>query len=137
MSERKTVFEIDGQDFSTLEEFYDVVSRKLIPGAKWDRNLDAFSDILRGGFGTPDDGFILRWKNAEVSRQRLAHAEAVRQLERRLIRCHPDNRDFVSRDLERAQRGAGPTVFDWLVNIINIHCAGGEEQEDGIELVLE
>ena len=48
------LYEIDGKNFSTLEEFYDEISRVLIPGAQWGRNLDAFNDILRGGFGTPD-----------------------------------------------------------------------------------
>ena len=47
---------IDGNAFRTLEEFYDEISRKLVPGASWGRNLDAFSDILSGGFGTPDGG---------------------------------------------------------------------------------
>lgn len=27
-------------------------------------------------------------------------------------------------------------VFDWLVDIIRIHCPGGEEEEDGVDLVL-
>jgi hypothetical protein len=42
----------------------------------------------------------------------------VRQLEKRLTQCHPDNREIVQADLERARRGEGPTVFDWLVEII-------------------
>jgi RNAse (barnase) inhibitor barstar len=132
----KAVYEIDGLHFSTLEEFYDVVSRILIPGADWGRNLDAFNDILSGGFGTPEGGFVLRWVNSEVSRERLGFPETVRQLERRLVRCHPTNRDYVAADLERARRGVGPTVFDWLVEIIGVHCAGGVEQEDSVELVL-
>jgi RNAse (barnase) inhibitor barstar len=132
----KAVYQIDGRDFSTLQEFYEVVSRALIPGAEWGHNLDAFNDILRGGFGTPDGGFVLRWVNAAVSRERLGYPETVRQLERRLSRCHPLNRESIGVDLERARRGAGPTVFDWLVEIIEAHCAGGEEQEDDVELVL-
>jgi hypothetical protein len=43
----------------------------------------------------------------------------------------------VGEDLERARRTVGPTVFDWLVEIIQVHCAGGGEQEDGVELILE
>jgi len=50
------VFVIDGFQFSTLDGFFDEISRKLIPGAQWGRNLDAFNDILRGGFGTPEEG---------------------------------------------------------------------------------
>ncbi len=132
----KPIYEIDGRDFTSLQEFYDVVSRVLIPGVEWGRNLDAFNDILRGGFGTPDGGFVLRWVNSALSRERLGCAETVRQLERRLTRCHPANRPMVGQDLERARRGVGPTVFDWLVEIIEVHCAGGAEQEDGVELIL-
>ena len=107
-----TVYEIDGDDFSTLEEFYDEISRVLIPGVYWGRNLDAFNDILRGGFGTPDDGFTLRWKRHEVSRQRLGYART------------------------RAQAKMGETVFEELLEIIRIHGPGGRESEDKVELVL-
>src|SRR4051812_1467169 len=132
----KPTYEIDGRRFATLDEFYDEISRVLIPGADWGRNLDAFNDILRGGFGTPGGGFVLRWVNSDVSRERLSYPETVRQLERRLVRCHPTNRESVAADLERARRGTGPTVFDWLVEIIGVHGAGGAEQDDGVELVL-
>jgi RNAse (barnase) inhibitor barstar len=73
-----TTYEIDGNDFSTVDEFFDEISRVLILGARWGRNLDAFNDILRGGFGTPEDGFTLRWRNHAVSQQRLGYGETVR-----------------------------------------------------------
>ncbi len=133
----KTVYEIDGRDFATLEEFYDVISRVLIPDSWWGHNLDAFNDILRGGFGTPEDGFILRWKSSAVSRERLGYPETVRQLERRLQRCHPSNRPLCGAELERARNNGGPTVFDWLIEIIQIHCSDGPEKEDGVELTLD
>ena len=76
----KTAYEIDGSDFATLEEFYRVISRVLIPDAKWGHDLDAFNDILRGGFGTPPEGFVLRWKNSAMSRERLGYGETVMQL---------------------------------------------------------
>jgi len=132
----KRVYEIDGAAFSTLEEFYDEVSRKVILNASWGHNLDAFNDILRGGFGTPDEGFVLRWKNSELSRQRLNYKETIRQLERRFHRCHTTNRGDVTADLEHAKSGRGPTVFDWLVEIIEVHCPGGAESADGVELEL-
>src|SRR5262249_18409675 len=128
--------EIDGQHFSTLEEFYDEISRVLIPAACWGRNLNAFNDILRGGFGTPEEGFILKWKNSDISRQRLGYAETARQLTLRLEHCHPSNKQFVKSDLEQAKKERGATVFDWLIEIIQTHCRGGEEEEDGVELVL-
>lgn len=133
----KTIYKIDGARFSTLEEFFDEVSRVLIPGAFWGKNLDAFNDIFRGGFGTPDGSFILRWENSNLSRQCLGYAETVRQLEHRLQRCHPSNRERVSQDLANAKQGNGPTVFEWLVETIRAHGIGGDEHTDGVELLLE
>ena len=127
---------IDGEAFSTLEEFYDVVGHVLIPGARWGRNLDAFNDILRGGFGTPPEGFELVWRNHEISKTRLGYAETVRQLEKRLQRCHPDNQEMVADQLARARGGIGPTVFDWLVEIVRDHGPGGEQAVDGVLLSL-
>ena len=133
----KPVYTIDGERFTTLEEFYEEISRVLIPGADWGRNLDAFNDILRGGFGTPEGGFVLRWLHSDLSRRNLGYAETVRQLEKRLERCHPSNREHFAQELEVARRGGGSTVFDWLVDIIHVHTPGGDEAEDGVVLVLE
>jgi RNAse (barnase) inhibitor barstar len=132
----RATYVIDGARFSRLEEFYDEISRVLIPDAYWGRNLDAFNDILRGGFGTPEGGFILRWKNSRLSRRRLGYRETVRQLELRLEHCHPSSRERFRRDLDRARQEQGPTVFDWLVEIIEDHGIGGEQAEDGVELQL-
>jgi RNAse (barnase) inhibitor barstar len=68
-----TVYEIDGRRFSTLEDFYAEVSRVVIPGADWGHNLDGFNDILRGGFGTLDGGFTVRWLQHAVSKERLGY----------------------------------------------------------------
>lgn len=133
----KKTYIIDGANFSTLQEFYDEVSRSLIPDAQWGHNLDAFNDILRGGFGTPPDGFILEWKNSELSKQRLGYPETIRQLELRLERADSSNHAQIRAELEQAKRGKGRTVFDWLIEIIEIHCRGGAEEVDGIELQLE
>jgi len=70
-------YEIDGARFATLAGFYEEVSRVLVPDTYWGRNLDAFNDILSSGFGTPEEGFTLRWKNHELSRQRLPEFETL------------------------------------------------------------
>jgi len=49
----KRSFTSDGGNFSTLETFYDEVERVLFAGMGWVRNLDALSEILRSGFGSP------------------------------------------------------------------------------------
>ena len=115
-------------------EFSRVVIPELDPVSD---NLDAFDDVLSGGFGTPEEGFMFRWKNHEVSRVRLGYPETVRQLELRLGRCHPTNRVRVSRDLEQAHAQQGPTVFEWLTEIIRDHGEGGRYAADGVDLVLD
>jgi RNAse (barnase) inhibitor barstar len=132
------VYEIDGTGFSTLEEFFAEFGRVVIPqSGPVSDNLDAFDDVLSGGFGTPDEGFTLRWKNHAVSRQRLGYPETVRQLELRFARCHPTNRARVPLDLKEAQAHRGPTVFEWLTEIIRDHGPGGRQAADGVDLLLD
>ncbi len=134
---QKKVYEIDGNRFQTLEEFYAEIGRVLIPDSYWGSNLDAFNDILRGKFGTPEEGFVIKWIHSNKSRECLGYPETIKQLRKRLIRCHPSNRKSVAADLLQAESNKGPTVFDWLVEIIQDHCIGGREEEDGVELILE
>lgn len=128
---------IDGSRITSLDAFYDEISRVLIPGHNWGRNLDAFDDILSGGFGTPADGFTLRWSQAAFSKEKLGYAETGRYLEEKLRRCHPSNRDSVRVELAKARANAGPTLFDWLVQIVSDHGPGGEQGEDNVQLVLD
>lgn len=122
---------------TSLEAFFDQFIEIALGGARWGTNLDAFNDVLRGGFGTPEEGFTLRWRDSAVARRLLGYPETVRQLELRLERCHPANRRDVRRALSQARRGVGPTVFDWLIEIISAHGPGGDEAEDNVRLILE
>lgn len=133
----KQVITIDGTQFDTLEAFFACFQRLALNDTRWGNNLDAFNDVLRGGFGTPDGGFVLLWKNHELSRQRLGYDETVRQLRKQLENCHPRNVIRIEQDLALALEGRGPTVFDWLLEVIATHGGNGAEKEDGIELRLE
>ena len=93
----------------------------LLPGQYWGKNLDAFNDILCWPLHDNPERYVLVWKNSKVSRTRLNHLEAERQLERRLKHCHPLSRVLVAEELARASRCEGPTVYDWLVEIIQDH----------------
>ena len=133
----KPAIYIDGEHFSTLDEFFRHFQEQALDGACWGSNLDSFHDVLRGGFGTPEDGFLLIWKNHLLSRSRLGYVETQRVLRRQLTTCHPANDERVQAELALAQQHQGETVFDWLVEIIRIHGPGGPEQEDGVELLLQ
>ena len=66
---------IDGNNFSNEEEFYSEIDKLLTRDLSWKtgHNLDAFNDILRGGFGVHDPGeeLIRTWVNAGKSRKEL------------------------------------------------------------------
>jgi RNAse (barnase) inhibitor barstar len=132
-----SIYELDGNRISTMEDFFAEVDRVLMPNVDWGRNLDALNDILRGGFGTPKLGFTILWKEHALSRARLGYPETVRQLERRLGECHPSNRLAIAKQLEQARLGVGPTVFDWLVEIVRDHGTGGTQEQDHVALALE
>jgi len=129
-------YEIDGRNFSTLEGFFDEIERILPLDAPWGSNLDAFDEVLVRGYGMHDDGFELVWRNHALSISRLGYPETVRQLEKRLESCHPANRELVARQLTLARTGRGPTVFDWLLEIIKRHGAGGSQAADQVLLSL-
>ena len=56
MSHEMKTYTIDGNHFSSLEEFYDEMERIFTSGLSWrtGHNWGAFNDILRGGFGMHD-----------------------------------------------------------------------------------
>src|SRR5262249_49241903 len=110
------VLVIDGASFSDFEGFAREFSL-LLCNYTWRGNLDAFNDILRGGFGTPENGWILRWLNSDVSRAALGYNATTRRLESLLLTCHPSNRSSIEARISRARRGEGPTLFDEIVEI--------------------
>ena len=129
------VLVIDGTAFADLAGLAAQVS-SFLDGCTWTGNLDALDDILRGGFGTPEGGFVLRWDHSEQSRERLGHDAMAQRIESLLETCHPDNILSMSEELDAARRGDGPTLFDVLVEIIREHGPGGVEFEDGVHLDL-
>jgi len=57
-----------------MDEFAKHFSQRVLREHRWRGNLDAFNDILRGGFGTPDEGFVLVWRDHLTSREHLGAA---------------------------------------------------------------
>ncbi len=128
-STTKTVYVLDGNRFSTLAECALEFTRVLGLTIPWNGNLDAFNDFLHGGFGTPDEGFILIWQHSDISRQRLGYVETLHWLEERVHHCHPSNVTHFQEWIAAARRQEGETLFDTLVAIIRTH----EDVELGLE----
>ncbi|MDU4910574.1 hypothetical protein [Clostridium baratii] len=123
---------IDGCNFSNLNEFYIEVDRVFTKDLTWEtgHNLNAFNDLLHGGFGVHEYGepITIIWKNVNKSKLDLGYNETVRHYENMLKECHPTNINSVKALLENAQKKKGETLFDIIIEIINEH--------DDIELIL-
>ena len=77
-------FIIDGNKFNDIEGFYCVVENLFTKDLDWEigRNLDAFNDILRGGFGVHDQEPIhIIWRNFSKSRKDLGRKEIAKIVE--------------------------------------------------------
>lgn len=113
---------IDGEKFSDMDEFYDEMERLLTKGLSWrtGHNLNAFHDLLRGGFGVHEYGETVdfRWINAKKSREDFGYAATAAYWEKVLEKCHPANRDRVREKIAAAQRGEGKTLFDMITDDI-------------------
>ncbi|MBV9927538.1 MAG: barstar family protein [Acidobacteria bacterium] len=127
----KRIYEVDGRDSTTFEEFAADFTERLSLEIDWGGNLDAFNDILHGGFGTPEEGFVLVWKNSALSKERLGYPETIKWLEERMRRCHPLSVEHLRQRLALARQEKGETLFDTLVGIIT------DKDHRGIELRLE
>jgi RNAse (barnase) inhibitor barstar len=80
---RKTIL-LDANRFSTLASFYQEVENACTKDLGWSigRNLDAFNDVLWGGFGVHDyeEPVQLIWLHSDKSRRDLGWAETVNYL---------------------------------------------------------
>ena len=116
---------LDGNRFSTFETFFNEVEDKLTQNLEWKigRNLDAFDDVLCGGFGIHDcdDYLVIKWINSHKSKNDLGWNETIKYLENKLQSCDISNRQNVNKDLELAQQHIGKTLYEIIVGIIKSH----------------
>ncbi len=121
----KKAITLDGNNFADLAGFYDEVERNLTKGLDWKigRNLDAYNDVLRGGFGVLEyqEPFTLTWINSEKSKTDLGWNATIPYLEKMLTTCHPDNIPHVEETIAHAKNGEGSTLFDDIVEITRDH----------------
>ena len=100
---------LNGNNFSSLKTFYDEIERKFTKDLGWEigRNLDAFNDVLRGGFGLYEyeEQITIIWENSSKSKSDLGYEETIRYMESKLKTCHPTNIASVESNLTDLRLG--------------------------------
>jgi RNAse (barnase) inhibitor barstar len=64
-------FVLDGRKIESDRAFLSEFSLTVPISVEIVSNVDRFNDVLRGGYGTPDGGFILRWTHSSHSRAKF------------------------------------------------------------------
>lgn len=113
---------INGDNFDDLEGFYTEIEKILTSNLTWrtGHNLDAFNDLLRGGFGVHEYGepLAIRWLKSDKSRCDFGYKATEEYYKNMLERCHRTNRALVVEKMKQAGQGQGETLMDIIVEII-------------------
>lgn len=119
---------IDGKSFLDFEGFVKEFNKNVFGDNYWQGNLDAFNDMLYGGYGTPQipdetEDFTIIWKNAYKSVYDLGVKELSKCLwEGDALEHIPEcNLEIVKKQKALAEMGLGKTMFMLLVEIIAGH----------------
>lgn len=117
----KLEYILDGRRTTTLEAFYSEIDQLLLDGQPWGKSLDDLDEILSGNYGLLPGTFRLIWCNVDFARTALGYRETVAYLTQRLRDCHPTVLIKTAWALRAALREQGPTVYDWIVELIGKH----------------
>ena len=113
---------IDGDKFSDLEGFYSEIDKLLTKDLEWKtgHNMNAFNDLLRGGFGAHEYGesIHIKWIHFAKSRQDLGYDATKIYYQEILKKCHPSNRENIEKKLQEVKNCKGKTILDIIIDII-------------------
>ena len=116
---------LDGNRIHDIPSFYDEVNRVFMQGADFTLgpSLDAFNDMLYGGYGAirGNESIRLRWLNFEKNRKDLGVETTVAFYRAKLERPEAFNEEWSRGKLEELERGEGQTYMDILLEIIDEH----------------
>lgn len=116
---------INGNNFTDLESFYDEIDRVLTKDLDWDtgHNLDAFNDLLRGGFGVHEyeESIRLIWENISKSKSALGIEATKKWYERKISENKIENQQFFKDKLTELTENKEQTLFDIILEIISEH----------------
>ncbi|WP_260598919.1 barstar family protein [Sphingomonas endolithica] len=116
---------IIGTHIHDIPSFYDEINRVFMSGEGWTlgESLDAFDDMLRGGYGAISGGEPIRlvWQDIDQSRARLGVEVTRTFLQGKLDRPELYNAKLAAGQLEALDEGRGKTYFEIVVAIIAEH----------------
>ena len=127
----RRIFIIDGNKFNDIESFYNEIDKLLTKDLNWKtgHNLDAFNDLLRGGFGVHEYGepIHFKWINFQRSQEILGNEATIIYLESILSTYHYSNKEFIHSKINNLRTGTGKTFLDEIIEIILLPSDSGHD----------
>ncbi len=116
---------LNGAHIHDIPSFYGEVNAVFMANESWQlaQSLDAFNDLLYGGFGAlaGNEPATLVWLDAELSRKALGHEATRRYYLDKLAQPERFNSAHFQRQLEALENASGKTYFDILLEIVADH----------------
>jgi len=120
----KTII-IDGSRIKDIPSFYDEINRVFMVEVDWKLgpSLDAFNDMLYGGYGEINENEPIRliWENYQKNKEDLGLELTKNYYEDKLNYPSTFNVEFVKEKLYELANGTGKTYFEIILEIIADH----------------
>ena len=118
---------MEGASITGIYSFYAEINRVFMTNEEWKigQSLDAFNDLLYGGFGEVPAGAPLRliWRNIEVAERSLGKDATSEFYFAKLNNPTVYNAAFAKEKLDELERGEGQTFYQIVREIIADHPA--------------
>lgn len=116
---------IDGNQIYDIKSLYEEINLKFMQGEDWQlgESLDAFDDLLYGGFGAikGDEPINLVWKNFENNREVLGFDLTLNFYENKLKQPQIFNKKIIEEKIQKLKNTGRDTYFDIILEIIASH----------------
>ena len=119
------ILTIVGHNITDIPSFYDEINRVFMADVGWTlgQSLDAFNDMLHGGYGAIAGNEPIRIVWQDIGNSRLALGlETTRDfLQNKLLQPEVFNAHLILNQLSELDGGAGKTYFEIIIEIIADH----------------
>lgn len=116
---------IEGKNIRNIPSFYEEINRVFMQGDEWQigDSLDAFNDMLYGGYGILKHGqpTELIWNDVTISRKALGFEATKNWYKNKLQPGSPFNKEYHQEKLLDLELGKGETFFEIVLEIIREH----------------
>jgi hypothetical protein len=113
----QVVFEFNADSFDDFDGFIREFNRVFVSqlGTEWNGNLDAFNDYLYW----PDAPYTIKWRKSWKSRRDLGYEATIVWYLRKILESDQPSKSQWWNELDAARKHQGPTLFDWLMEMIS------------------